>query len=390
MVRASERFNPGTGFSISSRTRAAQARARNRAAAVEIGRVGSRKKATLRSRRRNVGAPSLYPRTGRSYMPYNIKQNIRGLLNAHAPVKPRIMDGAVSESQTHNNRTSTTVTFPTSQIGLILMQPDCLVPLVYRTSALGLTTSIRNNANDLHLDTTNMPAGTGAGFIRKQGDIDRWRVVSQSVKIDLLNTTETNDGYFQCFRVSSTAPVAEQRLTDSVIPNEGFLEPESSWLGTLQTANNAATERPSYFSAPLKDIGKYEFHLNPFAESHPFIHIPDNFEIQSSASYVPGPPQSWTIGRGDSLAYQKLFDSVHDKTFDMLAIVIFAGSTPSGSQLLVDSAQNLEVVYETDSALARYHQPATSAPAAQNAVHQHQTGNRTSAATPAQPMQVTN
>lgn len=332
-----------------------------------------------RSRRRTVGGPNMRPRTNYTRIPRSLAQNIRGILDPHAPVKARHMDGAVAESQTHSNRSVNTVNIPQNQVGIILIQPDVITPVCYRPTALSLVTSVVNSLNDLNLDTTNMPAGPGGGYLIKNGDIDRWRVVSQGVKITLLNPTDSNDGYFECFRLNSTAPVAEQRLTDSVTPNVGYMEPEASWLGTLQNSSVSNTERPSYFAAALKDIAEYKFKLNPFAENHPFIHIPTNLEIDNTGTHTAGPPQYWQIGPLNSLHFQKVFDSLHDKTFDMIAIVVYGSSATGGSNLLIDSAQNLEVVYENDSSLARYHTPTIAHPAAAQAVHVNQSQNTSAA-----------
>lgn len=333
---------------------------------------------TKRRKRAYVGGPNMRMTKGKrmKFIPQSLSKNVFGILNPHSPHNPRLMDGAVTASQTHSNR-HVIVTSPNVQL-TIWMGADLMTPLVcnYGTTEAAM----KNSTSDFHLDTSNMTkASNQSGLITKAGDIERWRCVSQGLKIRLLNTTATNDGYFQAFRVHATAPVKKMVLKerstnqcDLRIETPGYLN------GLAANALTTATEKPSYIAGALKDIDQLYFKLNPMGSEHPMVHVPNDFEITDCGTWSPE-NNLWYVVSGTTSAnglmgYQKVFDALHDKSMDMICIVITPGSNTS--QILLDLAQNLEVVYDHESPLVRYHQPTEVNKEVQEATHKVQQQNQ--------------
>ena len=369
-------FKPTTKFGAGSESRGDSRASRRRKKKQEKLNV-TRKIPHRRMRRRNVGAPDVRRLTGGTAIPKTVAENVKGILDPHAPVRPKIMDTAVSESQTHPNRMVTTYNIGANQDAIFVLQPDISHPLIALNdptngAQLTVTGGLFTNFADFHWDVTNMPAGVGRGYITKQGDIDRWRLVSQGVKMQLLNTTDTNDGVFRCFRITSTCPVKDMGLIErAASTNEAYLRPTGNYLKFIyDQIASSAPERLSYHAGALKDIGSVRFQNQPLDDDHPFKLLRNDYEIRESDQYSPTGVKQWYVGADGVLGWSQLADATHDKTYDSVVILVTAGN--SGSTLLIDCAQNLEVVYEQESQLARYHTPAVTHTTAQIAVHNQQ------------------
>lgn len=319
------------------------------------------KKRKAAPRRSNVGASSWRVRMRQRPMSNTVINNIKGILNPHAASKPRLMDGATATSQSHQNKIVTDITIAADKTAVILLSPSLGVPLISMVdTGLTTTTPHNNSTADYHIDTTFLSATTPwAGNCSQKGDIAKWRVVSEGLKVKLLNTTSNNDGWFECFRVSKGCPVYQMELWEVVTAtNDAFMRPKYDYLTGLEANVASSHERPSYFAGSIKDIDKYYFKLNPFAEEHPFVNNVHAFEITGTTTHSNASGTDvWKPSNADTQSYRPMWDAQYDDTHDQIAIIVHAGA--NGTKLLLDMAQNLEVVYDHDSTLSRYHQPTT-------------------------------
>lgn len=367
-----------------TRRRSLSARGRRTSLALALAAEKRKEKRRANMARRTRYRRSFYSRGNMSTkVPKNIRQNVAGLLNAHATVRPRIMDGAATESQTHNNRATFSFNIPQNGTGIFMLCPNVLVPLFYKVSGVGLPLAVENYHVDGHCDSAGMALAAGnPGHVDMHFSIDKWRVVSQALRLKLLNTDDTNDGWFESYRLTSKIAMYNMELADSGIVNECYMRPNAATVDYYGTSLAGNKERHSYTCGPVKDIDKFQFHLNPYAETHPFIQLDKVCSIEDFLNRVAGPPQYWTITSNFVDSWQRLFKQLEDSTWDVVVCIVHASSDAGGTNVLIDCAQNLEVVYENDSNRSRYHEPAVAAPSIQNAVHQHQTENRVAAATP--------
>lgn len=340
-----------------------------------VRRKASRSVTRSRSRTPVVGAGNIRVPTGNSQMGRTIRDNVRGLLYPHALTKPRHMDGAVHESQTTFERTITDITVAAGKQGVILLQPNCTNPVASTVDASIATPLVEYFVPDLleiGLSTSAMPLSTAAGVVNKQGPVEKWRVTSQGMRLQFLNTSEQNDGWFAAFRLSTKFNVEESSLRRGTTAQQSWLGPHPTFMTRIFDAQNSSHFRSSYFVDSLKNLGQHYFRLNPYAEEHPFKDIPDSFSIAGTANFDPI-NVAWDPGNADTRSYQPLLDSVYDNTYDLIAVVIRAGA--NDAHVLIDAIQNLEVVYSNESSLARFHESSLHNPAANAAVHNAHNSN---------------
>lgn len=311
--------------------------------------------------RAGVGAKAIGKRTG--YRPLSnvgVHHNVRGFLHPHANSKPRIMDGATAASQTSYLKAIHEFVVPAGRIGVILLTHGATqIAAMKPDNFSGITESITAAAGEIGIDVSAIAATSGQ--MAKYGSVDRWRMVSRGVKINFLNTSETNDGWFESFRLTDNFGTNDTQITEApAASNTAYIHPTSSRLDAVRDLSATSAVRMSYLADSLKNISNFYFKLNPFAEEHPFINIPKNFAIQNeggAVNYIPGPPQSWTFGGSESKTVQPLLNAFHDYTWDEVVIVVHAGA--SDARLLLDFASNMEIVYENSSTLSRFHQKTT-------------------------------
>lgn len=316
-----------------------------------IGRYRRTPSTVTHSVKRTTGGPKItFPRNKPVKLTKSVMENVFGMLNPHAATNPRIMDGAVSCSQTHVSRIVQNAIINSGTSYTIFLTPDLMCPL---SSLNGINAAhYTNNLDDVNWSTTGMPAGTTAGSVGLAGEIERWRVVSQGLKISLLNATDSNDGMFRAYRIHAKPAGTDYHLFEAS-GARGCLRPDNAILTEYTNAAvSTATNKPSFGVAALKDIDKYYFSLNPMGAEHPFNVMPQNVEVTASAAYDAG-AGTWSAGLAGLRGYQQMFNAQHDSYMDMICIVVTPGS--GGSTLLLDMVQNLEVVYDHNSTLARYH-----------------------------------
>lgn len=334
------------------------------------GSKGKKKKNYNRSG--NVGAAPIGVRkyNRKPFLSPTVADSVRGLLYPHAISNPRLLDGATHESQTHTQAIIDELTVGSSAIGYIYLTPGV-------TSCLYVAGQINANPASflepdfdalLGIDSTDC---TGTGIMKKIGAVDRWRHVSTGLKCNLLNTSEQNDGWFESFRVTDLPGISDVAFKETVAGSDrAFFFPKGSFFDNMYNSKENSKVRNSYICDSLKNIDKYYFRLNPFAEEHPFIDVNKEYEIQSTNQYVDITSEQWFPNGNDTQSWRPLVDHLFDHTFDSIIIFIHPGA--NGSKILMDAVKNLEVVYSNESQLARFHQATVSHKTAAKAVTQTQ------------------
>lgn len=309
-------------------------------------------KKTYKSKKASTsnGAPNLKISNVKMRMAENVKENFIGMLNPHSGYKPRIMDGAVAESQTSYLKDLRTVTVPANTTGVICILPglSVITASVADISASAATYTATNE--DGYLDTTAMAGASGNMFMG--GPAAKWRHVSTGTKVTLLNTSEENDGWFSCYRLAQLPAIDSILVADSTTAGTAYCAPDNTYLEGLSD-NTESQNRGSHFAGALKDIDKYYFRLHPYAEEHPFITLDGGFEITATGTYAGGPPKIWLPTVGNSQSFRPIRERFFDDTFDGIVILIKTGA--HASSLLLDTCRNIEVVYRNTSNLARFH-----------------------------------
>lgn len=197
--------------------------------------------------------------------------------------------------------------------------------------------------------------------IKNNTDITSWRQVSMGAKFQLLNTDETNDGWFECVRFkmphdfNNMAITGEDCLTGSTDSQQDFfIHPRLGYM--KQELDEFMVQEPSYTRGRLKDIHEFDFNLKHFDSDHPWQMIPSRValthmvynnthnqvlnDISASVSFTDG---------------GTLVDSLSNfnyKTMDCIYMRIHPGN--SGSKLLCDVVSNQENIYHPSSDLSQF------------------------------------
>lgn len=278
-----------------------------------------------------------------------------------ATTAPKVPDGKVSSSVGQRNASSFTLNSAEGKI-TIALTPSLAVPMLHCIESAVTQAKLNCVINNPEL-CFKAPSKTPAGVFSGNKDIsalDRFRVVSQGLRLTPINNSESNNGWFEAIRViqsydrkNLTAYVSTasgsstgspqtgdaNQMTDAntAAATGGFsigVASEDSLIATVNWANH-----PSYVTGKLRDIGKHLFSLQTVSDREL---LPLTDDLTSGHLGI-------------------------DTSFDTIYVRIH--STPSndlGTQtaIHVHMVQNVEGTYDASSPMSRYHSSSFSAPGA--------------------------
>jgi len=173
--------------------------------------------------------------------------------------------------------------------------------------------------------TDSQPVSVGAA-------IHKWRLVSQALKISLINNSDENDGWWEAIRVQGGPDSAFSATLDvTTDPDTLFIGAGTSTVFPAVSATSLV-EHPTYCTGKLRDIHRYMFHLMPQGNDHDF-------------NIVPRTPSALEFNSHqiDNEAYDMIFIRVHGRT----------GAQPT--RLMLHCVSNQEIIYDEQSFMTRYH-----------------------------------
>lgn len=195
-------------------------------------------------------------------------------------------------------------------------------------------------------------------------DITSWRQVSLGAKLQLLNTDETNDGWFECVRFKMNQDNRQMCITPSSA-SEPSTEADDFWfvhpkLGFMKRElDDYMVQEPSYVRGRLKDIHKFDFHLQHFDRDHPFqmlasrVALKDMVYNDQRTGIIENVAATGSFSDGGHL--NETLGNFNYRTMDCIYLKIHPGN--SGSQLLCDVVSNQECVYHPTSVLSNFQTP---------------------------------
>jgi len=206
----------------------------------------------------------------------------------------------------------------------------------------GLIMANASPANGRYMSYPSHGQFTLAGAVASQvneGLIDKWRIVSQALRITLINNSDENDGWWEAVRVQ--VGISSNFLLDDTAQGVivGTSSPATSLPGVDITRQ--MVENPTYVSGKLRDIHRHLFQLAPQGSDHDFIEM------------SPSHPNE---GFGAS-------DTIIDKNYDAIYIRIHGRTgLTSPTRIMTHMVSNQEVVYDEGSTLCRYHSETSMTP----------------------------
>lgn len=297
-----------------------------------------------------------------------------------ATSQPKIPDGLFTSSLSRRLQNVTEIVNDNGSMGAtemwIVFAPTLGVPLCVMNSADGKAKrgtsafdpqfiGFPNQSVQLQNFTpgTNTPVwpalAATAYEITNYSGFAQWRVVSQGLRMELVNTDDENDGWFEAFRFNWRAAAKDLLLTPldggttanpiGCAPNPNTLHP---YISTL-----APVEQPGYATGLLKDLKKYDFKLHPQSTTH------DPVTIKERTGYTAGTELNISGTLGSALGLDEgnntanvLMDSLVDKNMDWICIKLHCrdSATLGGSKFMLNAIQNIEFAVAPESDMATF------------------------------------
>jgi hypothetical protein len=254
-----------------------------------------------------------------------------------ATTTPKVCDGKVGHSVGVREANAATSVSPAGTLHYMLY-PGLGAGLTVVANLGGTSTStpprtIAYQLNGAELTSQSLVDKAISG-LKKSSAPDRWRIVSQGVRLTPINNSENNNGWFEAIRVpfafdrasignvpvnnTATPPVTDKAAVALNIDFEGELLGSTAWA-----------KHPSYVTGRLRNLEKHMFYLQPNNDREFVLNI-DTPETQM------------------------------DSNFDVVLIRIFASaSNQDGTTLNVmhHMVQNFEFLFDAKNERSRYHSP---------------------------------
>lgn len=225
--------------------------------------------------------------------------------------QPKIYDGSVTRSSGLKFRQTGNFTLDGAGLdNYIVLFPGLSNGLVFKKSG------------DVGWTLTS-PYPTHLGTTTDRNNIRRARLVSQGLKLSLLNSSDDNEGYWEAIRVPIEWPNMQFEDIAAPIGEDYRIRPNAAF--NLTNLSNYQT----FQTGRLRDLHRFLFKLNSVAPDHTFTEI-TGAGVEPSARIA------------------------GDGWFDMIFIRLVGridAVTPSMIQY--DHVSNIEVVYKDDTVMAR-------------------------------------
>lgn len=200
------------------------------------------------------------------------------------------------------------------------------------------------------------------GF-KNLGGFNQWRIVSQGLRMELTNTDEENDGWFEACRFNWSNRYDQLALTPidgSVTLNKVVAAPEENILHQLLQPM-AMVEQPGYKTGLLRDLKKVEFQLHPKNVAHPIVHVRETFMLHNQDDMdFQTDTKTHRFDNESALAVQAAEELI-DRNMDWVYIRLHCrtnnGGTSAGSQFLFNAMQNVEMAFSPSSDFATFQTP---------------------------------
>jgi hypothetical protein len=214
--------------------------------------------------------------------------------------------------------------------------------------------------------------------LKNLGQFSQWRIVSQGLKLQLVNTDEENDGWWEAVRFNWRRNIRDL----SLVPIDGTTDGEV--LGVAPCENNlyeyvagmSMVEQPGYKSGLIRDIDKVKFQNHPQTSSHDPVPIDDKVKFRfSNTDFIAGlPDPSGDSHIDDDVQYDSntvklslkptangraIADQSIDDNMDWIYIRVHCrpnsgNNNQNGSRFVCNYVQNIEMAFDPSSDFAAF------------------------------------
>lgn len=286
---------------------------------------------------------------------------------------PKILDGSCVESLGRQKRDVNRLNIPSEFEGFIFLQPGATCPMycaaVQDTSQASFDIALKTVHGDTATQNFSYPdtgvdwttngvdnlagANNEASFSNTTPSVYKWRIVSSGVKCSLMNSTDTNGGFFEVrhFHVRPDERNFVLLPTDKTEINTGFnnqqmaasniMVPSPRLMEALAT--NFDANDSSYYGGSLADINKFDFHEGTTATDEKWTTMRGEYNVRlDSFAAGTGVRGYQKLDRGtDTLQFvQDNFDFNYTWT-----VIHVLPNTSGTTRLQLETSTNYEIVY---------------------------------------------
>lgn len=277
---------------------------------------------------------------------------VYGSFNSQATNDVKIPDGKVALSSGYRHQISTQIEDNNTSRITMIIYPGLtagIATLHSVTEGPGDNGGVGNLLSGVttHIRYTNGADLTPDGMYKTQGDAySKWRVVSQGMKISLVNSEDTNDGWWEAVRVHvskkqfPSGPAGIRVTPDGIAPDNlatnGGETPVAQVFPFM--LGESMADNPTYVSGSLKSIHKETFTLAPASNEHTFLDQDPSLDNGGAGTDRP-----------------QNFANAFDDSFDCIVLRIFGNPATAGAnavtRLHCHMIANHEYVYDWGSKL---------------------------------------
>lgn len=208
-------------------------------------------------------------------------------------------------------------------------------------------------SNNVFFNATN----NNGGIVQFEDNYSYWRLVSQGLRLSLLNPQEEDDGWWEAVRITEPLDTIDWGiLTTDNSGNtlRGAVVPRSA-LANYGSENYV--NQNSYSTGLLRDLNSHVFKLNGLMDHHDFKQQMESIELQDldidvETSGAAGTARGFGAGRTD---VERLINQMVDNGYDMVYIRIHGRAAGNPSRLHYNIVSNQEVVFPAGEREARFH-----------------------------------
>lgn len=279
---------------------------------------------------------------------------------AHA----KIPDGSVALSTTCRYSISDTIVDSNGSLN-ILLSAGFYSGLTAQFST-GTSTVVENQQTFGYAVPSRSVTKTGDVVAQGLGVPNQYRVVSQGLRLSLINNSQDNDGWFEAIRVSPSNSYTDWGFSSAgsqTVPNPIVIAPAiNRYEGNGAANSNIFTEsnwamNPTYIAGKARDLHKHNFVLHR-QENNDFIEIPQECTLLSVAATSES--TILTVANGATIPFSRgnnISPWWVDKQMDSILIRIKSNVTGSNAGSIVFHAhmvQHVEECYDERSDLFRF------------------------------------
>lgn len=228
-------------------------------------------------------------------------------------------------------------------------------------------------------DSAGVQSYTNAEQNATNGEISRWRVVSQGLRLSLTNNSDQNDGWWETIRFTlpndPTLWCLSNNLGDNSLTTDYRMN--AAYTGVIESnINGNFADNLSYRSGKLRDIHKTMYQLKPISTTRDFKKVQVQYNFDPEVIIGDTGDAGGTVSGGVSIVggdivkdtsnTTSFVDANFDDNFDVVLVRVHgrpAGSTTSttdqtATRLLAHLTCNQEIQYADGTLLEKFHMAA--------------------------------